>query len=187
MRIGRKQVFLPSNMITFLAPRENQLPIFATFKVPRTFNKFDLRDYLLHAYNTPVVAVRSQLRQQPIRPAKVKGRIYRPPPIKTMTVQLRQPFVWPSAPTDLMPWKDSGTSKMVAEKKLRRYLTNRHRAKAIVPLRDEYKEDLARKNLRGEATRLLKEGGWTHKRELDLRFKEKSKRKQVGKPVGAGK
>lgn len=172
-------------MITFLAPRENQLPIFANFRVPLTFNKFDIRDYLLHAYNTPVVAVRSQIRQQPVRSAKYKGRIYRPPPIKTMTVQLKQPFVWPSLPTDLAPWKDPTSIKMAAEAKRRRLLQHRAQNKSLMLLRDEYKQGPPRKHLRAEAKRLLKEGGWTHKRELDLRFKEKSKIDQAGNPEGA--
>ncbi|KAI0409094.1 hypothetical protein F4802DRAFT_547695 [Xylaria palmicola] len=176
-RTGTKKVFLPSHMITFLAPRENQPPTFATFKVPLTFNKFDLRDYLLHAYKTPVLAVRSQLRQQRIKKSKVHGRVYRPPPIKTMTVQLVKPFVWPRAPTDVKPWKSAqAASAMFYEK--RAYLLRARLTKTgKISLRDEEKLTEARKNLKDEAKRLLKEGGWNNKRELDPRF-TKGKAKQ---------
>ncbi|KAI1302283.1 hypothetical protein F5Y03DRAFT_362309 [Xylaria venustula] len=171
-RTGTKQVFLPSHMVTFLAPKPNHPPTFATFKVPLTFNKFDIRDYLLHAYRTPVVAVRSQLRQQRIRRSKIHGRVYRPPPIKTMTVQLSQPFVWPRVPTDVTPWKKVATARANAKMK-KDYVTQAVlRKKGVMPLRDEQKDSLRRRNLREEAKRILKEGVWSNKRDLDSRFTE---------------
>ncbi|KAI0542931.1 hypothetical protein GGR58DRAFT_496396 [Xylaria digitata] len=172
-RTGNKQVFLPSHMVTFLAPRANQPPTFATFKVPLTFNKFDLRDYLLHAYKTPVLAVRSQLRQQQVRKSSVHGRVYRPPPIKTMTVQLTQPFVWPRLPTDLKPWRRESTAKAMAQEKARYAYMAGVQKLGRMPLRDELKESQSRKDLRMEAKRLQKEGGWSNKRDLDPRFSEK--------------
>ncbi|KAJ8126894.1 hypothetical protein O1611_g6744 [Lasiodiplodia mahajangana] len=165
-------------MVTFLAPRTNQPPTFATFKVPLTFNKFDIRDYLLHAYKTPVLAVRSQLRQQRVRRSKVHGRIYRPPPIKTMTVQLTQPFVWPRVPTDVKPWKKPSAAKMAKEMKKAYVYRTRLQKASIVPLRDEIKETEGRKDLKMEAKRLLKEGGWTNKRQLDPRFSKTNKAKK---------
>ncbi|KAI8956391.1 hypothetical protein F4801DRAFT_15050 [Xylaria longipes] len=168
----------PSHPIAFLAPRPNQPPTFATFKVPLTFNKFDLRDYLFHAYNTPVVAVRSQVRQSRKILEHPNGRKYRSPPTKTMTVQLTQPFVWPSMPTDITPWKkpsDARAKDAEEEESRRRDLFKK---KGLVPLRDERKEPERRKNLRKEAERLLKEGGWTNKRELDPRYSEKGEVKK---------
>ncbi|KAI0448236.1 hypothetical protein F5B21DRAFT_498240 [Xylaria acuta] len=172
-RAGTKKVFLPSHSITFLAPRPNQPPTFATFKVPLTFNKFDLRDYLFHAYNTPVLAVRSQVRQRRDVLTHVNGRRFRSPPIKTMTVQLTQPFVWPSMPTDITPWKRSIDAKARALEENNRRIRALARKTGELPLRDEKKEPEDRKNLRREAERLLKEGGWTNNRELDPRFSEK--------------
>jgi large subunit ribosomal protein L23 len=166
-------------MITFLAPRATTPPTFATFKVPLTFNKFDLRDYLLHAYRTPVVAVRSQLRSQRVRRSKVHGRIYRPPPIKTMTVQLAQPFAWPRVPTDLKPWKKPAMAKAKAQERKNHRYQNIVRKTGYMPLRDETKENDARKDLKKEAKRLLKEGGWHNKRDLDLRFAEKGEAKKI--------
>ncbi|KAI0905805.1 hypothetical protein F4823DRAFT_115022 [Ustulina deusta] len=165
-------------MVTFLAPRASQPPTFATFKVPLTFNKFDLRDYLLHAYKTPVLAVRSQLRQQSIRMSKINGRIYRPPPIKTMTVQLTQPFVWPRVPTDIKPWRKPSIAKAQAQAKAKRTSQSITMKTGYMALRDVTKEGLPRKNLREEAKRLLKEGGWTNKRDLDPRFAEKGQVKK---------
>ncbi|KAJ2993173.1 hypothetical protein NUW58_g1922 [Xylaria curta] len=193
-RTGTKQVFLtkqrrcqldwanglpisqirPSHMITFLAPRANQPPTFATFKVPLTFNKFDLRDYLFHAYRTPVLGVRSQLRQQRVRRSKVHGRIYRPPPIKTMTVQLTQPFVWPRVPTDIKPWKKPSAAKMKAQEKRNHTYQSRISKTGFMPLRDEMKESQSRKDLKKEAKRLLKDGEWTNNRELDPRFSKET-------------
>ncbi|TRX98116.1 hypothetical protein FHL15_000761 [Xylaria flabelliformis] len=172
-RLGTKKVFLPSHSITFLAPRPNQSPTFATFKVPLTFNKFDIRDYLLHAYNTPVLAVRSQVRQRRDIMKHITGRKFRAPPIKTMTVQLTKPFVWPSMPTDTRPWLLAASTRATDEQTARRRMTMQIRKTGVMPLRDERKESLDRKNLRKEAERLLKEGGWTNRRELDPRFSEK--------------
>ncbi|KAI0443148.1 hypothetical protein F4803DRAFT_333267 [Xylaria telfairii] len=177
-RAGTKRVFLPAHPITFLAPRPNQPPTLATFKVPLTFNKFDLRDYLFHAYNTPVLAVRSQIRQRRTISRNHRGRLSRAPRIKTMTVQLTQPFVWPSMPTDITPWKQPSEARAVE------YHKDMHRERRVIqkkgklPLRDEKEEPQTRKNLRKEAKRLLKEGGWTNKRELDPRFSEKGEVKK---------
>lgn len=166
-------------MITFLAPRATTPPTFATFKVPLTFNKFDIRDYLLHAYRTPVVAVRSQLRAQKVRKSKVHGRVYRPPPIKTMTVQLAQPFGWPRVPTDLKPWRKPAMARMAKQEKKNHRYQAAVRKTGFMPLRDEVKEDEARKELKKEAKRLLKEGGWSNKRELDPRFAGKDGAKKI--------
>ncbi|TGJ79269.1 hypothetical protein E0Z10_g9497 [Xylaria hypoxylon] len=165
-------------MVTFLAPGENQPPTFATFKVPLTFNKFDLRDYLLHAYKTPVLTVRSQLRQQRIRQSKIHGRIYRPPPIKTMTVQLTKPFGWPRVPTDIKPWKKDSVAKANAQEKKNYVYRTRIEKLGKMPLRDEMKETEGRKEMKKEAKRLLKEGGWSNKRDLDPRFAEEGKVKK---------
>ncbi|KAI1817824.1 hypothetical protein GGS20DRAFT_456818 [Poronia punctata] len=169
-RIGLKQVFLPAHRITFLAPGKTTPPNFATFKVPLTFNKFDIRDYLLHVYRTPVLAVRSQLRAQRVRKSKVHGRIYRPPPIKTMTVELAQPFGWPRVPTDFKPWRSATSKKIMESQKRQRQSEAGVQKTGYMPLRDEVKQDDARKSLKKEAQRLLKVGGWENKRQLDPRF-----------------
>ncbi|KAI0398536.1 hypothetical protein F5Y17DRAFT_7894 [Xylariaceae sp. FL0594] len=172
-RTGLKQVFMPSAVIQFLMPRNNTPPTFATFKVPLTFNKFDIRDYLLHAYQTQVVSVRSQLRAQPIRRSKSNNRIHRPPPIKTMTVQLAKPFVWPSAPTDVKPWRSAVQTSMLKQGKRARKAQNLLVKNGVMPLRDTQKRQDGRVELKKEAQNLLKNGGWENKRELDPRFSSK--------------
>lgn len=168
----------PWHPITFLAPRPNQPPTLATFKVPLTFNKFDLRDYLFHAYNTPVLAVRSQIRQRRAISRNARGRLSRAPPIKMMTVQLTQPFVWPSMPTDITPWKQPSDARAREYERTNMLAQRLTQKTGKMPLRDEKKEPEARKNMRKEAKRLLKEGGWTNKRELDPRFSGKGEVKK---------
>ncbi|KAI2624732.1 hypothetical protein GGS21DRAFT_314874 [Xylaria nigripes] len=178
-RTGTKKVFLPSHMVTFLAPKDNQLPTFARFRVPLTFNKFDLRDYLLHVYRTPVLGVRSQLRQQPIRRSKMRARVYRPPPIKTMTVELTKPFVWPRVPIDPKPWRSPAAKNMQASATREAGRRKRLEKTGFMPLQDEKESSPGRKELREEAQRLLKEGGWSNKRELDVRFIEKAEKDRI--------
>ncbi|KAI1197540.1 hypothetical protein F5X97DRAFT_177166 [Nemania serpens] len=178
-RTGTKKVFLPWHVVTLLAPRTNQPPTFATFEVPLTFNKFDLRDYLLHAYKTPVIAVRSQLRQQPVK--RSSGRIHRPAPIKTMTVQLTKPFVWPRVPTDVKPWRRPEMAKVKANEEQHEKLQQTVQKTGKMPLRDELVASHERKELKREAKRLLREGGWTNKRPLDVRFSKPRKSSKPGK------
>ncbi|KAI1437144.1 hypothetical protein GGR50DRAFT_114977 [Xylaria sp. CBS 124048] len=180
-RVGTKKVFLPQHIVCFLAPRPNQPPTFARFKVPLRFNKFDMRDYLLHVYRTPVLGVRSHIRQQPIRRSKIRARIFRPKPIKTMIVELTKPFVWPSLPTNQQAWLTPSAAKV-------RLSTKRNHAERVklqktgfMPLRDQKATPEANKLMRQEAKRLLKQGGWSNQRELDPKFTEKKEKKTTMK------
>ncbi|PGH14114.1 hypothetical protein AJ79_03231 [Helicocarpus griseus UAMH5409] len=104
----RKQIYLPDFVLTlvrtpFLPPR------YASFWVPLTFNKLDIRDYLKHAYGVNVLKVRSYVEQQKItreRPCGKEGygKWRRPRSRKKMTVEMSEPFVWPEEPTDYKPW-----------------------------------------------------------------------------------
>ncbi|KAK5633217.1 hypothetical protein RRF57_008931 [Xylaria bambusicola] len=163
----------PAGVVRFLAPKPNQHPTFARFEVPLNFNKFDLRDYLLHAYRTPVLSVRSHLRQQRPRKYKYNTRIFRPPPIKEMTVQLAQPFEWPSLPDDVSPWKPDNMAKAKKAQLMNKKMEKDMEKKSLLPLRDQTTRTLEWKNMRQEAKRLLEEGGWSNKRDLDVRFTEK--------------
>ncbi|ROT40661.1 hypothetical protein SODALDRAFT_330403 [Sodiomyces alkalinus F11] len=103
-RLGKKKVFLPSHVITFLR-RDNQPPNWAHFEVPLTFTKFDLRDYLWNLYGVETTKVRSAVQQHKVeRRQGGRGALYRPPPTKYMTAELTRPFVWPEVPADLQPW-----------------------------------------------------------------------------------
>jgi large subunit ribosomal protein L23 len=76
----------------------------AKFRVPLTFSKLDLRDYLWHAYNVRTVKIRSYVQQQRVthdRPdatAPMQNKWFRPKAIKHMTVEMDKPFVWPEDP-----------------------------------------------------------------------------------------
>jgi large subunit ribosomal protein L23 len=78
---------------------------YAQFRVPLNLNKLDMRDYLERAYGVGVVSIRSYVQAQPITRITRDGRNFgswrRPKSEKRMTVELREPFVWPEAPTDL--------------------------------------------------------------------------------------
>ncbi|KAI0014376.1 hypothetical protein F4779DRAFT_8148 [Xylariaceae sp. FL0662B] len=176
-RIGKKQVFLPAHVITLLRPKEKQPPSFATFKVPLTFNKFDLRDYLLHAYGVMTLGVRSQLVQQRPVPAKGRpGRIYRPAPIKMMMVELASPFVWPDEPADKTPWNDPAQEKRhkLAEKQEAQEKDMEKTGR--LAMRDERGANEQNRALKKEARRLLHEGGWDNKVELDPKFTSAKKK-----------
>ncbi|KAF9888708.1 54S ribosomal protein L23, mitochondrial [Aspergillus nanangensis] len=105
----RKQVYLPDFTIAlirtpFLPPR------YASFYVPLNFNKLDMRDYLQRLYNVDVLAVRSFVEQQNVTRLRPLGKfgygkLRRPVSKKKMTVEMKQPFVWPENPTDMAPWE----------------------------------------------------------------------------------
>ncbi|KAI1769492.1 hypothetical protein GGR53DRAFT_1772 [Hypoxylon sp. FL1150] len=178
-RTGTKQVFLPDHVVTLLRPRENQPPNFASFKVPLTFNKFDLRDYLLHAYDVPVRGVRSQLTQRRPRRSRVHHRIYRPPPIKTMTVELHKPFAWPAepAPEDREAWNPKHLERRHQVTEANEKWQEGARKKGTFPLREETGADEDRISLRKEAKRLLEERNWENGKTLDPKFARQAARK----------
>ncbi|EEH49483.1 mitochondrial 54S ribosomal protein YmL41 [Paracoccidioides brasiliensis Pb18] len=105
----RKQIYLPDFVITlirtpFLPPR------YASFWVPLTFNKLDIKDYLKRVYGVDVVKVRSYVEQQKItreRPCGKEGygKWRRPMAKKKMTVEMTEPFIWPEEPKDYKPWE----------------------------------------------------------------------------------
>ncbi|KAJ9209682.1 hypothetical protein DTO166G4_8726 [Paecilomyces variotii] len=105
----RKQVFLPDFTIAlirtpFLPPR------YASFYVPLHFNKLDIRDYLQRLYGVKVLSVRSFVEQQKVTRMRKDGkhgygRLRRPQAKKKMTVEMKEPFVWPEPPKDMAPWE----------------------------------------------------------------------------------
>ncbi|KAI9158291.1 ribosomal [Paramyrothecium foliicola] len=103
-KLGKKQLFLPSHVITFIRKR-NLPPNEAHFSVPLRFTKFDLRDYLWNVYNVEVRKVRSYVQQQRIQRRHPYSQAhYRPQPKKFMNVELAKPFQWPEIPEDKEPW-----------------------------------------------------------------------------------
>ncbi|KAH8425378.1 mitochondrial 54S ribosomal protein uL23m [Aspergillus melleus] len=106
----RKQVFLPDFTIALI--RTPYLPPrYASFYVPLNFNKLDIRDYLQRLYGVDVLSVRSYVEQQKVTRLKPQdrfgyGKWRRPMSKKKMTVEMKQPFVWPEAPKDMASWEN---------------------------------------------------------------------------------
>ena len=120
--IGQKAIWLPNITLTLL--RTSHLPPnFASFIVPLSLNKLDLKDYLWNAYGIPVLSVRSYIQHQPVKNMKTlpNGEMIRkwnrPNPIKKMTVEMGKReegkngrggglFVWPDMLKEdqLEPW-----------------------------------------------------------------------------------
>ncbi|RAR08430.1 mitochondrial ribosomal protein subunit l23 [Stemphylium lycopersici] len=90
-------------------------PYHARFLVPLDFSKYDLRDYLFHAYNVKCFNIRSYVKQMPVRDTREQPRHwFRAESKKYMTVEMEQPFVWPEVP-DLEPWGQKEKQEEVAE------------------------------------------------------------------------
>ena len=88
----------------------------ASFLVPLSLNKLDLKDYLYNVYNIPVLSIRSFIHQSRVRQDKPGAKLprprrwYRPKAIKKMTVEMGKvegmaggAFVWPKEEEDLEP------------------------------------------------------------------------------------
>ncbi|KAF1364713.1 hypothetical protein EJ07DRAFT_96693 [Lizonia empirigonia] len=101
---GSKKIYLPKFTVAMVrAPGLS--PYHARFLVPLDFSKYDLRDYLYHAYNVKCFNIRSYVKQMPIRDTTQQPRHwFRPDSKKYMTVEMEQPFVWPTIPEDIEPW-----------------------------------------------------------------------------------
>jgi large subunit ribosomal protein L23 len=92
-------------------------PYHARFQVPLDFSKYDLRDYLYHAYNVRCFNVRSNVKQMPVRDTQSQQRHwFRAESKKYMTVEMEQPFVWPETP-DMAPWGNSEKRQEIKDNK----------------------------------------------------------------------
>jgi large subunit ribosomal protein L23 len=104
---ARKQILTHGNSPKFtvaLVRSTNLSPYHARFLVPLDFSKYDLRDYLYHAYSVKCFNIRSYVKQMPVRDIREQPRHwFRGESKKYMTVEMEQPFVWPEIP-DLEAW-----------------------------------------------------------------------------------
>ncbi|KAK7193471.1 hypothetical protein DPSP01_000033 [Paraphaeosphaeria sporulosa] len=101
---GSNQVFMPKFTVALIRT-PNLSPYQAKFRVPLNFSKYDLRDYLYHAYNVKVHSIRSLVKQLPVRDTiKQPRHWFRPENEKYMTVEMEKPFVWPEDPESWQPW-----------------------------------------------------------------------------------
>ncbi|KAK2766935.1 hypothetical protein FQN54_006250 [Arachnomyces sp. PD_36] len=177
----RKQIYLPEFTITlirtpFLPPR------YASFWVPLTFNKLDLKDYLNRLYGVGVLSIRSYVEQQkPTRELRGGrsgyGKLRRPQSRKKMTVELKEPFVWPEQPEDMSPWEKEN---FFGAKKMQEDMNEAAKPEAAT------KEPKVERKLIAEQAEKLKEGAetWTPTwKALGLNFD----RPVVGKGGSPGK
>ncbi|KAI9751217.1 MAG: hypothetical protein M4579_006149 [Chaenotheca gracillima] len=152
LKFGTKQMFLPNFTLTFL--RTPFLPAnYASFIVPLSLNKLDIKDYLYHAYDVRVISVRSYVQQQrvvqdnPRFKLRAPRRWFRPRSIKKMTVEMDSPFVWPPEPEDFTPWDQERYRRVEEEQKAER--------DAMMP--DTPKKTPERDTIAKQAKRLLKQ------------------------------
>ncbi|KAH7319914.1 hypothetical protein B0I35DRAFT_430138 [Stachybotrys elegans] len=181
-RLGQKQIHLPNHVITFIN-KPKLPPTEAYFKVPLTFTKFDIRDYLWNLYGVEVKKVRVQVLSQPLRRrTPISQSHYRPKPLKYMTVELCEPFQWPEAPSDLSPWQNE-MWQMREEKRLEQSQAQVDKARSVIPMRSKQPLSEERKKLSELAQQLLRgEATWSNDKPLDPKFD-----KLVGREAGDGK
>lgn len=139
--------------------------------MPLRFTKFDIRDYLWNLYNVEVTKVRSLVQQQALARRHPGTRsVYRPRPLKFMTVELAKPFQWPEAPSNLEPWGHElwKTREELGEKQQEEQI-DRARFKGVMksqqPLSNERKKlaELAKQMIKGEVK-------WTNDVSLDPKW-----------------
>lgn len=112
---GSKKIYLPKFTVAMVRT-PGLSPYHARFLVPLDFSKYDLRDYLYHAYNVKCFNIRSYVKQMPVRDLQSKQRSwFRADSEKYMTVEMEQPFVWPALPEDVKPWGIGEYAKQVKE------------------------------------------------------------------------
>ncbi|KAL6708416.1 mitochondrial 54S ribosomal protein YmL41 [Coniothyrium glycines] len=111
---GSNKIYLPKFTVA-LVRTHGLSPYHARFLVPLDFSKYDLRDYLYHAYNVKCFNIRSFVKQMPVRDATHQQRhMFRPESKKYMTVEMEDPFVWPEVPK-LTLWGKSEREKEVED------------------------------------------------------------------------
>lgn len=141
--------------------------------MPLKFNKLDIRDYLLHAYNVRSVGVRSAIMRRPIRKHPLTMRMHRPRPIKYMTVEMDKPFVWPKEPTaeERKIWHNEETEKRIEQHKKHQERMELFQKHGKLPDPTEMKRSKDRTMLAQQAKDLLSgKTKWENKRELDPRW-----------------
>ncbi|KAJ0162927.1 54S ribosomal protein L23, mitochondrial [Colletotrichum tanaceti] len=179
-RLGLKKVFLPNHVITLI--RKDRAPAnWATFNVPLTFTKLDLRDYLWNLYDVEVTSVRSWVKEAAIERKAASSGYYRPQSQKFMTVQMKKAFVWPSPPADLEPWnKKLWDAREATSQKQYRADVARQLGKLAYPSKD--KESTDRKKLRRVASKMLEgRGAFKNNIELDSKWGQIVKAAKRGK------
>ncbi|TDZ14464.1 54S ribosomal protein L23 [Colletotrichum sidae] len=152
-KFGEKAVYLPNAVIT-LVRKDRTPPNWATFEVPLTFNKFDLRDYLWKLYGVETDKWRVWVDQQPIRRRENGRGYFRPQARKYMMAQMLQPFAFPEPPANKTDWNNDiyeAREKMRADQSKADFLKQIGK----LPYPSKQPDDERRTMLRREAKKLL--------------------------------
>ncbi|KAK4103623.1 hypothetical protein N658DRAFT_494128 [Parathielavia hyrcaniae] len=161
-RLGKNQIFRPNHVVAFIRPKPRQPPNLATFVVPLQFNKFDLRDYLFHAYNVEVTSVRSFINQPtPRRKYGNAGKWFRPRSQKMMIAELVKPFVWPDPPAE-KDREDFDHPTFTKLEKLREQQMEQQMDPGNIRLRTQVKAPEDRKSLKKQAKEFMESGEWSN-------------------------
>ncbi|KAI4641658.1 hypothetical protein J4E93_007756 [Alternaria ventricosa] len=143
---GSKKIYLPKFTVAFLRT-PNLSPYHARFLVPLDFSKYDLRDYLYHAYNVKCFNIRSYVKQMPVRDTREQPRHwFREESKKYMTVELEQPFVWPETP-DLNAWGKKDREREINDSVRINGVTDQNDAREAARTLREQVEKLLHKNV----------------------------------------
>ena len=97
---GGTKVYIPLATITLLPNLPNMSPYYARFKVPKNFNKLDLRDYLFNFYKLKVFDIRSSLSRRKLLQHKNQRDHFVSSQDKIMIVKMEKPFIWPTEITN---------------------------------------------------------------------------------------
>ncbi|KAF2706847.1 hypothetical protein K504DRAFT_412452 [Pleomassaria siparia CBS 279.74] len=127
---GSKRILFPKFTVALMRT-PSLSPYHAKFEVPLNFSKFDIKDYLYHAYNVKCFNIRSYVKLQPVRDTHYQPRHwFRPESKKYMTVEMEKPFVWPADPEDWEPWgkKDQENREKESMEQVQTSLTKRKEA-----------------------------------------------------------
>ncbi|RMZ69123.1 ribosomal [Pyrenophora seminiperda CCB06] len=169
---GSKKIYLPKFTVALVrTPRLS--PYHARFLVPLDFSKYDLRDYLYHAYSVKCFNIRSYVKQMPVRDTREQPRHwFRPDSQKYMTVELEQPFVWPKTP-NLEPWGQQERQRELREAVVVNGAGGASEArKAAWALRDQVKKLLNKQVLQPDP----EDATWKEKAEFRKSEQEKMER-----------
>lgn len=100
-RTGARQLFLPDATVTLC--RARLPPHRALFKIPLSFSKLDLRDYLWHLYGLKTTRIAVALTPHRWRTSFRSGTALkeRRSTQKRAIVDMAEPFVFPDVPIDL--------------------------------------------------------------------------------------
>ncbi|KAE8842781.1 hypothetical protein HRS9139_02078 [Pyrenophora teres f. teres] len=149
---GSKKIYLPKFTVALVRTPKFS-PYHARFLVPLDFSKYDLRDYLYHAYNVKCFNIRSCVKQMPVRDTREQPRHwFRPESQKYMTVELEKPFVWPETP-DLKPWGQEDRQKELKEAEISNGAGGPSEArKAASTLREQVKKLLNKDMVQSDPT-----------------------------------